>query len=141
MVVRAGLGLHGRDRDARRSAWCCPACSRSTRSSRSSSAISARRCRSWSGASITRIARPGAAKSISFRDIFCNNFWITTSGNFSNPALMCCVQEMGVDRILFAVDWPFVVNPPGVEWMKTVPLCDEDKAKILSGNAKRLLRM
>src|SRR5947199_4710254 len=87
------------------------------------------------------IARPGAAKSISFRDIFCNNFWITTSGNFSNPALMCCVEEMGVDRILFAVDWPFVVNPPGVEWMKSVPLCDEDKAKILSGNAKRLLRM
>ena len=26
------LGLHGRDRDARRSAWCCPACSTSTRS-------------------------------------------------------------------------------------------------------------
>jgi 2,3-dihydroxybenzoate decarboxylase len=66
---------------------------------------------------------------------------VTTSGNFSNPALMCCVQEMGVDRILFAVDWPFVVNPPGVKWMETVPLCDEDKAKILSGNAKRLLRM
>jgi predicted TIM-barrel fold metal-dependent hydrolase len=87
------------------------------------------------------IGRPGAARKISFRDIFCNNFWITTSGNFSSPALMCCVQEMGVDRILFAVDWPFVVNPPGVEWMKTVPLCDEDKAKILSGNAQRLLRM
>ena len=87
------------------------------------------------------IARPGAAKKISFRDIFCNNFWITTSGNFSNPALMCCVQEMGVDRILFAVDWPFVMNPPGVEWMATVPLCDEDKAKILSGNARRLLRL
>jgi predicted TIM-barrel fold metal-dependent hydrolase len=87
------------------------------------------------------IARPGAAKQISFRDIFCGNFWITTSGNFSNPALLCCVQEMGVDRILFAVDWPFVANPPGVKWMETVPLCDEDKAKILSGNAKRLLRM
>ena len=87
------------------------------------------------------IARPGAAKQISFRDIWCNNFWITTSGNFSNPALMCCVQEMGVDRILFAVDWPFVMNPPGVQWMDTVPLCDEDKTKILSGNAKRLLRL
>jgi len=25
--------------------------------------------------------------------------------------------------------------------MKTVPLCGEDKAKILSGNAKRLLKL
>ena len=56
------------------------------------------------------LSRPGQ-KSLSFRDIFCNNFYITTSGFFSNPALLCCVMEMGVDRILFAVDWPFV---PGV---------------------------
>ena len=78
---------------------------------------------------------------MSFRDIFSKNFYVTTSGFFSNPALLCCVMEMGVDHILFAVDWPFVMNPPGVEWMKDVPLSDEDKAKILSGNAKRLLRM
>jgi predicted TIM-barrel fold metal-dependent hydrolase len=51
------------------------------------------------------------------------------------------VMEMGIDRILFAVDWPFVANKPAVQWMETVPLCDEDKAKILSGNAKRLFRM
>jgi 2,3-dihydroxybenzoate decarboxylase len=86
------------------------------------------------------LARPGQ-KSLSFRDIFCNNFYITTSGNFSNPALLCCVMEMGVDHILFAVDWPFVMNPPATEWMTTVLLCDADKAKILCGNAKRLLRM
>ena len=87
------------------------------------------------------LARPGAAKQLSFRDVFCKNFWITTSGNFSNPALLCCIQELGIDRILFAVDWPFVANVPGVEWMQGAPLCDEDKVKILSGNAKRLLRM
>jgi len=51
------------------------------------------------------------------------------------------VMEMGIDRILFAVDWPFVANKPAVQWMETVPLCDEDKTKILSGNAKRLFRM
>jgi len=50
-------------------------------------------------------------------------------------------MEMGIDRILFAVDWPFVPNPPGTKWMEGVPLCDEDKAKILSRNAKRLLKM
>jgi predicted TIM-barrel fold metal-dependent hydrolase len=86
------------------------------------------------------LARPGQ-KRVSFREVFCNNFWITTSGNFSNPALLCCVMEMGVERILFAVDWPFVGNPPATQWMESVPLRAEDKAKILSGNAKRLLRM
>jgi 2,3-dihydroxybenzoate decarboxylase len=86
------------------------------------------------------LARPGQ-QQMGFRDIFCRNFYVTTSGFFSNPALLCCVMELGVDRILFAVDWPFVANPPGVRWMENVPLCEEDKQKILSGNAKRLLRM
>jgi predicted TIM-barrel fold metal-dependent hydrolase len=86
------------------------------------------------------LSRPGA-KTLSFREVFCEHFYITTSGNFSNPALLCCVMELGIDRILFAVDWPFVANRPAVEWMKTVPLCDEDKIKILSANAKRLFRL
>ena len=86
------------------------------------------------------LARPGQ-KSLSFRDVFCNHFHVTTSGNFSDPALICCMMELGVDRILFSVDWPFVANPPAVRWMESVPLSDADKAKILSGNAKRLLRL
>jgi predicted TIM-barrel fold metal-dependent hydrolase len=87
------------------------------------------------------LSRPGGQKAISFRDIFCSHFYLTTSGNFSNPALLCCVQEMGIDRIMFAIDWPFVANPLGTNWVDTIPLCEEDKIKILSGNAKRLLRM
>jgi 2,3-dihydroxybenzoate decarboxylase len=76
-----------------------------------------------------------------FRETFREHFWITTSGNFSTPALLCCVLEMGVDRILFSVDYPFVPNPPGMRWMDQVPLGPDDRAKILSGNAKRLLKM
>lgn len=86
------------------------------------------------------LSRPGH-KAVSFRDVLSHNFYITTSGNFSNPALLCCVQEMGVDRILFAVDYPFVHSNQAAEWIPTIPLCAEDKAKILSGNSKRLLKM
>ena len=48
-----------------------------------------------------------------FRDIFCEHFYITTSGFFSDPALLCCVQELGVDRIMFSVDYPFVAQQAG----------------------------
>ena len=84
--------------------------------------------------------RPGG-KSVEFRDTFCEHFYITTSGNFSNTALLCSVMEMGADRIIFSVDWPYVMNKPGTEWMNGIPLGAEDREKILSGNAKRLLRM
>ena len=81
------------------------------------------------------------SSGLPFRDIFCEHFYITTSGNFSNPALLCSVMEMGVDRILFSVDWPYVENSPGTGWMEDIPLSAEDREKILNGNAKRLLKM
>jgi 2,3-dihydroxybenzoate decarboxylase len=77
----------------------------------------------------------------SFREQFCEHFYVTTSGFFSDPALLCCMQEMGIDRILFSVDYPFVENPLGTKWLETVPLCAEDKQKLASGNAKRLLKL
>lgn len=85
-------------------------------------------------------ARPGN-KPLSFREVFSQHFYITTSGNFSDPALLCCIQELGVDRILFSVDYPFVENGPGTAWMERLQLSSEDKAKILNGNARRLLHL
>ena len=80
-------------------------------------------------------------KASGFRDTFRRHFWITTSGNFSTPALLCSVMEMGADRILFSVDYPFVLNPPAMKWMHDIPLGPEDRAKIYGGNARRLLRL
>jgi 2,3-dihydroxybenzoate decarboxylase len=86
-------------------------------------------------------SRPGNAP-LSFRDVFCNNFYVTTSGFFSDPALICTAMELGTDRIMFAIDWPYVNNKVGVDWLDGVPtLSAEDKAKIFSGNAERLLKM
>jgi 2,3-dihydroxybenzoate decarboxylase len=78
---------------------------------------------------------------VRFRETFSSHFSVTTSGFFSNPALLCTMQELGMDRILFSIDWPFVKNTTGMEWLKTVPLCEEDKIKLMNGNAKRLLKI
>ena len=75
----------------------------------------------------------------SFRETFREHFYITTSGNFSDPALLCSAMEMGTDRILFSVDYPFVENRDGTAWMERIPLSTEDRRKILHGNAERLL--
>jgi predicted TIM-barrel fold metal-dependent hydrolase len=93
--------------------------------------------------SLTRIdeAMSRRRNHLPFREIFCHNFYITTSGNFSTAALMCSILEMGVDRIMFSIDWPYVENLPGMKWMEIVPLSAEDKAKIYGGNAARLLKL
>ena len=87
-------------------------------------------------------SRPGNKPGLQFRDQFVEHFYVTTSGNFSDTALLCTLQEMGVERILFSIDYPFVPNEPGwVEWASNVSLSAEDRAKILGGNAEKLLRL
>jgi predicted TIM-barrel fold metal-dependent hydrolase len=39
------------------------------------------------------------------------------------------------------VDWPFVANKPAMDWVETLQISREDKVKLLSGNAKKLLRL
>ena len=86
------------------------------------------------------MSRPGNRPS-AFRDTFCEHFYITTSGNFSDPALLCCIMEMGADRILFSIDYPFIENLTGTEWVTSLSLSTEDKEKIMNGNARRLLKL
>ena len=86
------------------------------------------------------LSRPENSSS-SFADIFRNNFHITTSGFFSDAALQCCLDTMGPDRILFAVDWPYVSNTDGVNWLRNSPLDTATKTAIFQANAKRLLRL
>jgi predicted TIM-barrel fold metal-dependent hydrolase len=84
--------------------------------------------------------RPGN-KPINFRETFCRNFYVTTSGFFSTPALLCCMMEMGVDRVLFSIDYPFEESAPGTAWFEHVQLSPDDREKILNGNATRLLKL
>jgi predicted TIM-barrel fold metal-dependent hydrolase len=85
-------------------------------------------------------ARPGNPPS-HFADVFRRNFWITTSGFFSDAALRCCMDQVGIDRILFAVDYPYASSKAGVDWMTGTDLSEAQKTQIFSGNARALLKM
>jgi 2,3-dihydroxybenzoate decarboxylase len=80
-------------------------------------------------------------KKVGIAECFREHFYVTTSGNFSQPALICTVMELGADRILFAVDWPFNSNVEGVEFVRTAPIKRQDKSKIFAGNATTLFRI
>ena len=84
------------------------------------------------------LARPGQ-KSIRFREVFTNGFYVTTSGFFSTPALACCIEELGADRILFAVDYPYMDNDAGTAWLRQTPISEAARTGIAAANARRLL--
>ncbi len=57
------------------------------------------------------------------------------------PAILCAIQTAGVDHVLFGSDFPPVPIPlkRSVDTVQQVAIPEEDKKKILGGNAAKLL--
>jgi len=70
-----------------------------------------------------------------------DNLVVTTSGNWFEPAFVCTLLALGVDNILWAVDWPFEANAVAMDFFRKLSLSEVDKEKIAHGNAERLLRL
>jgi 2,3-dihydroxybenzoate decarboxylase len=66
---------------------------------------------------------------------------VTCSGNFSTPAFLCTVGALGIDNVLFSVDWPYESNAAAVEFLKRQPLGPHDLAKVAHLNAERVPRL
>jgi 2,3-dihydroxybenzoate decarboxylase len=85
------------------------------------------------------LARRGLRKTAI--EYMTENVVVTCSGFFSVPALLCTVMTVGIDNVLFSVDWPYESNRLGAEFLANLPLSSPDRAKIAHGNAERVLRM
>jgi 2,3-dihydroxybenzoate decarboxylase len=70
-----------------------------------------------------------------------DHFYITTAGNFHTPTLVNVIQEMGVDRVLFSVDYPYERNKQAVEWFDNCSISEGDRRKIGRLNAERLFKV
>lgn len=67
-----------------------------------------------------------------------HNMYLTTSGQFHTETLAAALSEVGADRILFSVDWPFEDLGQGAEWFDRAGIAEEDRLKIGRTNAERL---
>jgi len=70
-----------------------------------------------------------------------DNLFVTTSGNWYEPAFLCTLLALGADKILFAADWPYETNKTAVEFLRKISINDLDREKIAHLNAERLLKM
>ena len=75
------------------------------------------------------------------QDYLCENFYVTTSGNFNDQALICAVLTIGADRILFSVDYPYEMMEPAARWIERAPISENDRRKIAHRNARSLFRL
>jgi 2,3-dihydroxybenzoate decarboxylase len=72
-------------------------------------------------------------------EYFRSNLIITTTGVCQDSSLQCAIAEMGEDRVLFSVDYPYEDVTQAAQWIETTPLTDDQREKICHGNAERVL--
>jgi hypothetical protein len=69
---------------------------------------------------------------------FNDNFWYTTSAFFQDELLHLLLRYISVDRVMFAIDYPFADMKRGTDWFREVDLPREAKEKIAFRNAEKL---
>jgi gamma-resorcylate decarboxylase len=74
-------------------------------------------------------------------EYFSTNFYLTTSGNFRTQALINAMLEIGTDRIMFSVDYPFESCADAAAWFDTAAISEPDRVKIGRTNAQKLFRL
>lgn len=74
-------------------------------------------------------------------DYFRRNFVITTSGMNTLPTVRFCQDALGVENVLFAVDYPYEFNAPAVEAIERTTLNAATRRALFQTNAERVFRL
>ena len=69
------------------------------------------------------------------------HFHVTTSGNFHTPSLVNAMTELGPERVMFSVDWPFEDVGEACTWFDRAQIDEADRQKIGRDNAVKLFKL
>jgi predicted TIM-barrel fold metal-dependent hydrolase len=78
----------------------------------------------------------------SVADYFRTNIHLTTSGYFTQPPLKLAVEVVGLDRLMYSVDYPFSANGRGKKFLEEAGgwLGQQELEKLAYVNAEKLLK-
>ncbi|MGH2881743.1 MAG: amidohydrolase family protein [Solirubrobacteraceae bacterium] len=74
-------------------------------------------------------------------EYFGRNILATTTGVLSHSTLIALIQAIGIDAVMFSVDYPYESSENAAEFMRSAPLAPADKAKVAHLNAERILKL
>lgn len=69
------------------------------------------------------------------------NVVITTSGACDSAPLLCSIEAIGADNVLFSTDYPFESALIASEFIEKAPISEDVRKKICYENAQRLLKL
>jgi 2,3-dihydroxybenzoate decarboxylase len=74
-------------------------------------------------------------------DYIRENFYVTTSGMAWGPPILYAQSVLGVDRVLYGMDYPYQFVPEEVKVTDKLPIPESDKQKLYQLNAARVFKL
>lgn len=95
---------------------------------------------------MNRTARPAitsgaVALKRSLSEYMRENVYVTTSGMAWAPVITFVQSVLGMDRVLYAMDYPYQFEPGEVTATDRVPISEADKKQLFQTNAERVFRV
>ena len=79
--------------------------------------------------------------SRSITETFKQHVYVTPSGMLNLPHFQFIHTILGADRLLYAVDYPYLTLAGARRFLETLPISEAEKERIAHGNAEELFRL
>jgi 5-carboxyvanillate decarboxylase len=91
----------------------------------------------------TRMKATGRTRKTDLKpsEYFKRNFAITTSGVESPEALEYSIKVLGVENVMWAIDYPYQPTAPAVAFMDAAPIPADQKEQVYCRNAERIFHI
>ncbi|WP_241233609.1 amidohydrolase family protein [Altericroceibacterium xinjiangense] len=87
-----------------------------------------------------KVGRAGKTE-LTMEEYFRRNFAVTTSGVEDPLALRYTIDRLGIENVMWAIDYPYQPVKPAVEFIDTFQCTDEERHALCHGNAERIFHI